>query len=304
MPTSAGVLTLPQTFPSIALDGRQSKLIVTDYTFGTGSSLIYSTTSIFFAGTIDGRDILFLFGDSFQSHEVRFVTKGSGGVRASSNDVKFSTDSTGATTVTFLTGIEGLITVWESSKQLILFSDTITAATFWAPPLVTTSSPLNFENFWQFGTNETVLIGGPYLVRNATLSKQGELALRGDLNASATLTVIAPNEVRFVSWNGVPVELATAARSSGAVKTGHLALSQNIKSFAPPALTGWKFMDSLPEIQANFSDADWIVANHTTTNIPAPLFGDGRVLYGGYTTSHNHIRTDRFRWLTGCDYGL
>lgn len=291
--TSVGVLTLPRTLSSIALNGRQSKLIVTDYTFGASSSLLYSTASVFFAGTIDGRDVLFLSGDSSQSHEASFVTKGSGGVRVSSNDVSFSAGPSGTTTVTFLAGIEGFVTVWESSDQLVLFSDTITAATFWAPPLVSTSSPSNLENFWQFGTNETVLIGGPYLVRNATLSG-GKLALRGDLNASVLLTVIGPSEVRSISWNGAPVELSTTAKSSGAVKTGHLSLSKSIQSFTPPALTGWKFKDSLPEVQTNFSDADWIVANHTTTNLPAPLFGDGRVLYGTcrvHQNSTDHIFT-------------
>lgn len=288
IPTSSGVLSLPRTLPSIALDGRQSKVLVTDFTFGTSSLLVYSTAGIFFAGSIGGRDILFLFGDSSQSHEAAFVEKGSGGVRASNADIKFSTGLKGATTVTIMSGVEGTVTIWESADQLVMFSDTITAATFWAPPLASTTTPSAFENFWQFGTNETVLVGGPYLVRNATLSREGELALRGDLNASVMLTVIAPSKVRSVSWNGVLVDVSSAAKSSGAVKTGHLTLGQSIKSFAPPTLAGWKYMDSLPEVQANFSDADWIVANHTTTNITAPLFGDGRVLYGMFLFQHTY----------------
>ena len=61
MPSSQGTLTLPQTPGStIALTGRQSKLVITDYTFGASGVLLYTTASIFFAGTIGARDVLFL----------------------------------------------------------------------------------------------------------------------------------------------------------------------------------------------------------------------------------------------------
>ena len=78
-------------------------------------------------------------------------------------------------------------------------------------------------------TNTTALIGGPYLVRNATLSRSGELALRGDLNASTLLTVIASPEVRSVSWNGfhVPTDFVRSSRSA-VIRTGHLSLSTSL----------------------------------------------------------------------------
>ncbi|KAJ3010139.1 hypothetical protein NUW54_g2579 [Trametes sanguinea] len=60
VPTSHGTLTLPQTTNGIALDGRQSKVLVTDYSFGARGSVLYSTASVFFAGTIGSRDVLFL----------------------------------------------------------------------------------------------------------------------------------------------------------------------------------------------------------------------------------------------------
>ena len=42
-------------------------------------------------------------------------------------------------------------------------------------------------------------------------------------------------------------------------------------------------MDSLTETGADFDDSDWVVADHTSTNITqGMLFGDGRVLYGEY----------------------
>ncbi|TCD66865.1 hypothetical protein EIP91_000819 [Steccherinum ochraceum] len=286
VPTSQGSLTLPSTFSQIALNGRQSKVLVTDHAFGAKSSLLYSTASIFFAGTIDKRDVLFLFGDADQSHEFALALTGKAAVRSSQADIKFTSHAgQKTTTVTVLPGVQGLVTVFESDTQLVLFSDPVTAATFWSPTIPAASGDL--KNFWQFGSNNTILIGGPYLVRNATITKSGELALRGDLNATARLTLIAPSTVKSLSWNGerVPVDAAASASGHGgkssAIRTGQLDMAVKASSAKVPALTKWKFADSLPEIQSNFSDADWIVANHTTTNITTkPLFGDGQVLYG------------------------
>ncbi|CDO72277.1 Glycoside Hydrolase Family 35 protein [Trametes cinnabarina] len=287
VPTSHGTLTLPLTTGAIALDGRQSKVIVTDYSFGSKGSVLYSTASIFFAGTIGSRDVLFLFGDADQSHEAAIAFTGNG-ARIQSSRVRFSTSraSRGVTTVTVLPGSTGLVTIWDSDTQLVLFADPVTTATFWAPavPSATRNSISGFEHFWQFGTNTIVLVGGPYLVRNASLADGGRtLALRGDLNSTVMLTVIAPPSVSAVTWNGQRVESlrpTTQAQGRGFL-TGTLAERSAVKSVQVPELTGWKFADSLPEIQPNFDDSAWVVANHTTTNITRkPLFGDGRVLFG------------------------
>jgi len=210
-------------------------------------------------------------------------------VRTTSSLVRFTSKKTGSSSdsiVSFMSGIKGLVTVWDSSTQLVLFADSDTAGTFFAPVLPSTSTTGDaetFKNYWQIGSNETVLVGGPYLVRNASLSGS-ELALRGDLNASVMLTVVAPPTVRTITWNGQRVEANAKASSAVTARggfAGQLALSTSASGVHVPALSNWKFADSLPEIQANFSDAAWTIANHTTTNIPdKPLFGDGRVLYG------------------------
>lgn len=270
MSTSAGTNNL-----GIALAGRQSKVIVTDYSFGD-SKLLYSTPSIFFAGRIGSRDILFLFGDSTQTHEAALQLSPAAGVRTTSASVRFSNAANGITTITFLAGIKGLVTVFESPSQIILFADPVTAASFWAPVIPGASQ---LATYWQFGSNSTVLVGGPYLVRNATI-QGSQLRLTGDLNASVPLTVIAPNNVATVTWNGIIVS-GLRASSQSSILRGQLSMTARSSKVTVPTLTNWKFADSLPEIQANFSDAQWITANHTTTNIiTKPLFGDGRVLYG------------------------
>ncbi|KAF9472514.1 hypothetical protein BDN70DRAFT_900488 [Pholiota conissans] len=61
---------IPVVAPEVILGGHHSKLIITDYSFGASSKISYSTARIFYAGTIDNRDILFLHGKSSQAHEV------------------------------------------------------------------------------------------------------------------------------------------------------------------------------------------------------------------------------------------
>ncbi|KAL0951694.1 hypothetical protein HGRIS_008370 [Hohenbuehelia grisea] len=278
--TSIGPLEIPAIVPSITLGGRQSKVILTDYAFGS-SRLLYSTASIFFAGNIGGRDVLFLYGDATQQYETSLVLKGSPHRSHSlPSSVNFTSSAKGRTVISFHSGIQGLITVYDSIEQLILFADTVTAATFWAPTIAdSTNSP--FKNYWSIGTNATILVGGPYLVRGASIS-DGHLALRGDLNSSVTLSVVAPHDVRSISWNGKPVKVN--ARDSAAL-TFQGGLVGTLQATMPdihiPKLGGWKFADSLPEIRSDFSDSKWVVANHTTTNCPRkPYYGDGRVLYG------------------------
>ncbi|KAF8877096.1 glycoside hydrolase family 35 protein [Infundibulicybe gibba] len=280
--TSSGNIQIPVVAPAITLGGRQSKVIVTNYAFGS-SRLVYSTAQVFFAGTIDGRDVLFLYGDSSQAHETDLPLTGTPSPVAQSSSVKLTAGpSAGTTIVSFSPGIAGLVTVWDSDKQLVLFADSVTAATFWSPVIAGgATDPL--RNYWGLGSNTSILVGGPYLVRTATISGSS-LALRGDLNTSAQLTVIAPRSIRTVTWNGDSVS-SNAAASTALTHIGGFVGTLNkapaAQAITVPTLGGWKFKDSLPEITSGFSDASWTVANHTTTNVPSkPLYGDGRVLYG------------------------
>ncbi|KIJ64658.1 glycoside hydrolase family 35 protein [Hydnomerulius pinastri MD-312] len=278
--TSAGSFQIPRVASAITLGGRQSKVIVTDYSFGS-SKVLYSTAQVLYAGQIGDRDVLFLYGDPSQEHEAALTLTGTPRLQAQTASIS-STSANGVTTLSFLSGIEGLVTIWDSSEQLILYSDTTTAGTFWSPEIATSASG-DFANYWQFGTNTSILVGGPYLVRNATISGS-TLALRGDLNESVRLTVIAPETVKAITWNGIPIPADATAAATLTPQGGfsaQLSPSSSAAGIVPPPLTGWKYANSLPEIQSNFSDANWTLANHTTTNIPfKPYYGDGRVLYG------------------------
>jgi uncharacterized membrane protein len=265
---------LPRTFDSIVINGRQSKVIVSDYTWGSSKAL-YSTAAILFAGVIGSRDVFYLYGDADEYNEAVLRLDGAGGSRTKNSRVKFAINSD-YTCVTFAPGDSGLITVYESDTQLVLFSDPVTAATFWAP-VIPGNTGGDLDTYWQFGSNLTVLIGGPYLVRNATISNS-TLALVGDLNATVALTVVAPKSVSRVTWNGMNVDVSKSGNSS--LLTGQLTYGAETSSITLPRLDSWKYADNLPEIRQNFSDVNWVSASHVTTYLPAMEYGDGRVLYG------------------------
>ena len=286
-----------QLYTDITLSGRESKTIVTDYSFGSNSTALYSEAEIFFAGVIDGRDVLFVHGNSAQLHSFAVELTGTptpGIASPGSADIQFKDTLAGgkARLIIVLPGVKGLVTVYDSDTQLILYADSETVDKFWAP---TIAGQGDFANFWSLGTNETVLIGGPYLVRSANIDGN-QLALRGDLNVSegapeVLLTVIAPKKIRSITWNGQMVTEATSLLPtswvSGIIPSGNETTTSSLNgAFAVPKLDQWKFKNSLPEVSSGFDDSSWVLANRTTTNIPKkPLYGDGRVLYG-------------------CDYGL
>ena len=269
------------THAYLTLESRESRIILSDFQFGT-SSVLHTSAAVLFAGVIDGRDVLFLHGNPSQVYETEVLLKGKpNGIRAQSRKVKTTDALGGRVLVTFMHGITGLVTVWDSDQQLVLYSDSMTAETFYAPTISLSDGP--FRNYWQFGTNSTILIGGPHLVRSAHLNQE-HLELRGDLKESARLTIIGISGVRRITWNGSPITGDLNTLASG-VFSVPLEMRKDLVGFEPPTLGLWKYHDSLPEIGSEYDDGEWIDATRTRTLAPKPLYGDGTVLYG-------------------CDYGL
>ncbi|KAK7017416.1 BetaGal-dom2 domain-containing protein [Favolaschia claudopus] len=273
----------------IALDGRESKVVVTDYTFGANSPLRYSTAAILFAGVIGSRDVVFLHGKMSQNHAFSFFPTGTPNPWFRSTDhpslVRMTERSKRETEVTLLRGIDGVITIYDSDTQLVLFADSETAATFWAPVLQGPSED-PFRAFWGIGSTQAVLVGGPYLVRSAALEDGdggARLALRGDLREGVRLTLVGPPGVRSVTWNGMDIGLSGdfVEGANSLLRVFDLQPRVALARVRAPELTGWRYADSLPEIRDGFDDKEWVVADHTETNVPEKMwYGDGRVLYG------------------------
>lgn len=76
LPTSKGTLTVPQLNQSLTLNGRDSKVVVTDYDIG-GSKLLYSTADVFTHVQQDNHTVLILYAGAGESNE--FAIQGSTG---------------------------------------------------------------------------------------------------------------------------------------------------------------------------------------------------------------------------------
>ncbi|KAL4809325.1 glycoside hydrolase superfamily [Aspergillus unguis] len=268
--TSEGAFTIPRLNGTIRLNGHQSKIIVTDFKFGS-KTLLYSTAEVLTYAVFDHKPTLVLWVPTGESGE--FAIKGAKSGSASTASVQFH--RRGRTLTVGFTQAKGLSVLELDNGVRVVLLDREAAYTFWAPAL--TDNPLVPEG-------ESVLVSGPYLVRSSKLSGS-TLALRGDSQGETTLEVFAPNNVKKVTWNGKKVKVS---------RTKYGSLKANLaepRSVELPALDGWKVSDSLPERFSDYDDSGkaWVAANHLTTpnpNKPATL----PVLYANEYGFHNGVR--------------
>ncbi|KIJ24287.1 glycoside hydrolase family 35 protein [Sphaerobolus stellatus SS14] len=285
--TAQGALTVPQFGSNITLAGRESKILVSNYQFGS-SQLLYSTAEVNLTWfTMEKTDTIVLYALPGQQIEVvlpnitsnALSTQGSSSVTA-----KISNKSL------IITGSPSGTTFIKAGSTSIIVADKFTARTFWNPKVDTKTTPYDVAP-----DVASVLVSGPYLVRNASISGP-VLALRGDLNETTTLEVLAPASIKGVTWNGAPVVALPTAQ--GTLKC---VLPFTLKKPTLPSLKSlqWACTDSLPEVQPGFDDSTWVVANKTTTNRPPQyqpfsgkflLYADEYGFHQGNTLYRGHFK--------------
>ncbi|CAJ2506010.1 Uu.00g001400.m01.CDS01 [Anthostomella pinea] len=262
--TSIGVITVP----SVSLDGRQSKILTTDYRFGN-HTLLYSSSDVLTYGLFGNVAVLVLYVEVGQTGEfafkdaarnLSFKAYGSTNVSSSAGYPGTNTTATGHSasyTKYTYTQTAGSTVVRFSNGVLLYLLDTQTAWTFFAPPA--TSDP-------HVAPSEQVFVLGPYNVRSVSLSGS-TVSLVGD-NANTTgLEVYAGASARRIVWNGM--ELATRRTDYGSLIA--TASGANDRSTELPTLS-WVVADALPEARRDYDDSRWVVCNKTTTLSPtAPL---------------------------------
>lgn len=270
--TSAGDLTLPQLNGTLTLNGRDSKVVVTDYDVG-GENLLYSTADIFTWKKYDDKTILVVYGGANEAHELAF-SSGKNATLVEGSAVTFAPKD-GATILHWsVTPTRNIVKVGESLYVYILDRNTA-------------------YNYW---TADDIVLKAGYLIRNATVDGT-TLSIVGDLNATASLEVIggAPSPLTKLAFNGE--DLAFNQSSSGTVAaTLH---------YTPPDITlpdlntiTWKTLDTLPELSADYDDSAWTAADLTTTynnrhnlTTPTSLYGGdygyhyGTLLFRGHFTA-------------------
>ncbi|KAJ7162583.1 glycoside hydrolase family 35 protein [Mycena crocata] len=279
--TSIGTLTIPTIGGSLTLNGKDSKIAVVDYAAGS-TTLLYSTGEILTWATIDKRDVILVYGNTGELHETAFkfassvpaatVISGPGIIKTkvlAGNSLIIQYTTTGQTVV-------------QVGTTLFYILDRANAYQFWV------LHPPSTGAFAQFSTKNPIIVKGGYLVRSVSTSA-GTLSLTGDLNSTTPVSfeIIAPAAFQSATFNGAKLVLTktrygtlTAQKTATlpAVKLPNLAALTwvslrdriPILPFSRFALNmgTQKTADSLPEIQPQYSDALWTVANHTTTVNP------------------------------------
>ena len=190
--TSSGVVTVP----NVNLDGRQSKIFVTDYKFGS-NLLLYSTVDVLTYGIFD-TDVIVLYLKEGQTGQFALKNLPPGSTFKAFGTSKFtSTASTsdGTTTVVYTQG-DGK-TVLQANGVLIYLLEQKTAWKFWAP--ATTVNP-------EVKPNEQIFVLGPYLVRSAYVS-HGVVHVSGDNQAETEIEIYTGNpEIETIDWNGIRIK--------------------------------------------------------------------------------------------------
>jgi beta-galactosidase len=248
--TSQGLITVP----NINLNGRQSKILVTDYSFGN-NKLLYSSTDILTYGIFDV-DVILFYLEAGQTGQFALESSITGHT-VYGNTAVTATTSGSITTFTYSQGAGH--TVIKANGLLVFLLDQPSAWKFWAPS--TSTNP-------DVKPTEQIFVLGPYLVRNASVSGTS-VYISGDNDNSTTIEVYTGvSAIETIVWNGIRL---TAVKTAYGSVTAQIPGSEN-RTISLPSLTSWRSADSLPEKLSSYNDAKWTVCDKSTTLSPvAPL---------------------------------
>ncbi|KAI4854214.1 beta-galactosidase B [Aureobasidium sp. EXF-8845] len=275
MTTSLGQFQVPQHAANIRINGRESKILVSDYNAGD-QNIIYSTAEVLAVSIQNNKPIIVFWVPTGESGE--FYLKG-----AQYGNVM---QCNGCSSVGFYNTKDGVITsfVQGSGMSVFQYGNGVTAIVvdrshaykLWHTTL--TNDP-------HVPLDKTALVTGPYLVRTAAI--EGEtLVLVGDYNGTTPLEIFAAG-VKKVTFNGECVSVKASSYGSLKGQLGQDKVTVQSLTAALPKLSRWKVADGLPEREADYDDSRWVDANHTTTphwNKPATdhiLYADEYGFHGG-----------------------
>lgn len=307
--TSFGVVNIT----NVQLNGRQSKILTTDYHFGD-STLLYSSADVLTYGIFDEKPVLVLYLQAGQVGEFAFPTSPSAKVvhgtakvtessghsdRSSESFTRFTyTQTSGTSVITFTSGVK------------VYLLDTETAWNFFAPP--TTTDP-------NVSADEQIFVIGPYNVRKASISA-GTVSVVGDNANTTSIEVYAGSSAKSITWNGQALKTTKSAYGS-LLATAPGATDRAIEL---PTLS-WVVSDSFPEAARSYDDKDWVICNKSTTlstvkplTLPVLFSSDygyyaGIKIYRGYfdsaaatggnITAQGGVASGWSAWLNGAYVG-
>ncbi|KZM26721.1 uncharacterized protein EKO05_0008805 [Ascochyta rabiei] len=275
--TSAGNLTLPQLGGQLSINGRDSKVHVTDYDVG-GFNLLYSTAEIFTWKKYGSRSVLVVHGGPNEQHELA-VSETGGGTAVEGSGIKFA-NRNGNTILNWQTDAKRRVVRIGSDLYIVIVSRN-EAYNYWT----VSTLPEGGRYSHDATLSSDLIVHAGYLVRSASVSN-GKIDLIGDINATTTVEIIggAHDNIDGLSWNGKQLEVK---RDRNGFLSGTIPFSAPDIQIPDLKSLSWKSIDALPELQPEYNDSAWTDADHTETkntywNLTTPT-----VLWGaeyGYNT--------------------
>ncbi|KAF2128763.1 glycoside hydrolase family 35 protein [Dothidotthia symphoricarpi CBS 119687] len=280
--TSVGNITIPQLGGSLSMNGRDTKIHVTDYDVG-GFNLLYSTAEIFTWKQYGMRRVLVVHGGPNEVHELA-VSKTSEATSVEGSGVKFS-NRNGHTILNWQSAPSRRV-VRIGKDLYIVILDRNSAYNYW------TVSTLSGESYTHDATpSSDLIVSAGYLIRSASIS-ESKIHLIGDINATTTIEIVggAHENIVGLTFNGEDLH-ATHDRN-GFLK-GTVAFSAPEIRAPDVKSLSWKYIDALPELQSSYDDSAWTDADHTETNNTYWPLTTPTVLWGaeyGYNTGSLILR--------------
>ncbi|KAJ6619548.1 glycoside hydrolase family 35 protein [Mycena sp. CBHHK59/15] len=267
--TSLGPMLIPQN-GTLTFNGRDSKILVTNYVFGQSkTTILYSTAEIMTWTTIDATDYLVLYAPAGQTGETSFLFDSAPNVTLAPGVT--SIFSNGTFVLSYTLNGSTFIPMKSGDTSIVVVLLDKQTANQWHAPIIAGSG--EFGNFFSVGSNETVLVAGPYVLRTAAIHRE-TLSLVGDLNGTTSIEVVAPKSVSKILWNDSPVRITRTSRGSFTAELGAA------HAIDLPTLGNWKVSGSLPEIDPDFDDSSFTLADLTTTNYTnLPPLSGSQILY-------------------------
>ena len=182
---------------------------------------------------------------------------------------------------------------------------------YWVPELLSSSDGPGFSS-WK-NTQNSIIVHGGYLVRTSYL-QGNQLHITADLNATTTLEVIGvPKAANSLYVNGQEVSYEVDLNGIWSATVKYQEPQLKLPDLEK---VGWKYIDSLPEIQDNYDDSAWPLANLTQTannenplNTPTSLYGadygfnTGYLIYRGRFTANGNESTLMLHTQGGSAFG-
>ena len=259
---------------SITLQGRDARLLLSDYAFD-GEQLQYSTSELMTQANLGDRALALLYGPAGTDGETVLRYASQPAVDVLRGSVQSTWDS-GRGDLRLNYPHSGLAEVQISGGG--------------RPPLLLLIAEKNFaEDFWPVSSVAgPALVEGAYLVRTAA-ARGRTLALTGDTSSSGPITVWAPASITALRWNG---QLISTARQPDGALTGQLSGPAPVTL---PALSRWRFRFETPEAQPAYDDSSWTLADHPVSTNPTPpvttpvLYADDYGFHHGFIWYRGHF---------------